>query len=78
MTKSLCGIVEVFYSLSESFKGRSGRPTVLVPVVSPPNNCFGIRSSDMRATYTLGTTVYSLKLKSIRPWVNNVTCHGLV
>ena len=39
-------------SLSESFQRRSGQPTVLVPVVSSPNNnCFGIRSSDMRTTY---------------------------
>ena len=34
-------------SLSESFQRRSERPTVLVPVVSSPNNnCFGIRSSE--------------------------------
>ena len=38
--------------LSVSFQRRSGRPTVLVPIASSPNNnCFGIRSSDMRATY---------------------------
>ena len=48
-------VVEMFdcfnVSLSESFQRRSGRPTVLVPVVSSPNNnCFGIRSSDMRVT----------------------------
>ena len=41
-------VVEVFdcfnVSLSESFQRRSGRATVLVPVVSSPNNnCFGIR-----------------------------------
>ena len=46
-------IVEMFdcFSVSlrrESFQCRSGQPTVLVPVVSSPNNnCFGIRSSDM-------------------------------
>ena len=49
-------VVEMFacfkVSLSESFQRRSGRPTVLVPVVSSPNNnCFGIRSSDMRAIW---------------------------
>ena len=48
-------VVEMFdcfkVSLSESFQRRSGRPTVLVPIVSSPNNnCFGIRLSDMRAT----------------------------
>ena len=48
-------VVEMFdcfnVSLSESFQRRSGRPSVLVPVVSSSNNnCFGIRSSDMRAT----------------------------
>ena len=37
--------------LIESLQRRSGQPAVLVPVVSSPNiNCFGIRSSDMRAT----------------------------
>ena len=48
-------VVEMFdcfkVSLSESFQRGSGWPTVLVPIVSSPNNnCFGIRSSDMRAT----------------------------
>ena len=38
-------------TLSELFQRRSTWPTVLVPIVSSPNNnCFGIRSSDMRAT----------------------------
>ena len=48
-------VVEMFdcfkVYLSESFQHISGRPTVLVPVVSSPNsNCFWIWSSDMRAT----------------------------
>ena len=49
-------VVEMFgcikSSLSEPFQRRSTRPTVLVPIVSSPNNnCFGIRSSDMHTTW---------------------------
>ena len=47
-------------SLSESFRRRSGRPTVLVPGVSSPNNnCFGIRSSDICVPHDQPTWVAS-------------------
>ena len=61
-------VVEMFDCLtclwaSPSSAEVGARPTVLVPVVSSPNNnCFGTRSSDMHATWPAHDHIYHVKV----------------